>query len=132
MMRHQRRHAGAGDMQPALVEILIGRREVAIGHLHHLDAGVFLQRQQHVIGQARRRGPVELAGLRLRGRTRSASVFTFSTRGRRHAKEIVDHRRDRQQILGIVRQPLMQQVIERDDAGKREQEGVVVARDKKL
>jgi hypothetical protein len=45
----------------------------------------------------------------------------------RDPQKIVDDRRDRHELLGIVRQPLVQQVVEGDDAAERKQERVVVA-----
>jgi hypothetical protein len=44
-----------------------------------------------------------------------------------HPQKIVNDRRDPHELLGIVRQPLVQQVVEGDDAAERKQERVVVA-----
>ncbi len=90
--------------------------------------GVFLQREQDVDGQARSRGPVELARLRLRRLHQVGERVDLQRGADGDAEEVVDDRRDRDELRGIVGQPLVQQVIERDDAGEREQKGVVVAR----
>src|SRR5215510_11039183 len=128
MMRRQRRHAGAGDMQPATCEVLIGRREVAIGNVRHLDARVALQREQYKDRQAGRCRVVELAGLRLRRRHELGQRVDFQGRARGDAEKIVDRGRERHELFWIIGQPLVQQVIEAYNAAEREQKGVIVAR----
>jgi hypothetical protein len=87
-----------------------------------------LQSQQHVVRQARRGRPIELARLRARRLHQLRKRIHLQQGRRRHAEKVIDHWCDRHQVGGrIVRQALVQQGIERDHAGEGEQEGVVVA-----
>ncbi len=84
-----------------------------------LDARALLQREQDVVGQARRRA-VEPARLCARGLHQPRKQIHLQLSGRRHAQKVIDHRCDRHQIGGrVVRQALVQECIEGDHAGER-------------
>ena len=89
---------------------------------------LFCNAEQHVVRQARRGRPVQLARLRARRLHQLRKRIHLQQGRRRHAEKVIDHWCDRHQVGGrIVRQALVQQGIERDHAGEGEQEGVVVA-----
>jgi hypothetical protein len=84
------------------------------------------------VGNTRAGGPIELTRLRTCKFHEIIERMDVQRRWHRDTNEVVGDPRDGHQIAQIVRKLLVDQRVDRDDSGKREQERVVVSRAEEL
>lgn len=88
---------------------------------------MLLHREQHVVRQPRCCRPVQFSGSGFRDLNEIRERIGLQRPGRRNPEKVVDHGDDGNEFGWIVRQFVMQQMIEGNHSGEREQEGVIVA-----
>jgi len=93
--------------------MLQGERDLTIRHLRQLQPVPLLQRQEDILRQACSGGPIEALGRLLRRRDELVDRLHAGLRRDRDRKEIVDRRRNRNEIAnGIVWQLIVYQWVD--------------------
>ena len=126
--RRQAEQAGRYHVDAALDHVLQRRREIAIGDLHHVDAGALDEADEAELRHARRRRPGELSRLRLRTFGQSGERMDVERSRHRKCEEGIRGRDDRHEIaLGVIGQLGVQHSVHGDRRAERKQQRVVVA-----